>query len=85
MRYSAVEAEIRKFAEKWFINYEDLSYEVYNYRDGVIANENKLKESADYTAYKEKTPDALPKFKFRKVLIDDFRNNLMAEVEPLLR
>ena len=53
------------------------------FRDGELANENKLKDGVDYAAYKSATPDALPKFKFRKVMIDDFKEVLMPEILPL--
>ncbi|SKB46157.1 type I restriction enzyme, R subunit [Lachnospiraceae bacterium] len=43
-----------------------------------------FKDKADYTAYKEATPDAMPKFKFRSAMTEDFKNNLMAEIAPLL-
>ena len=59
-------------------------YEAYNFKDGELANENKLKSVADYTAYKEKTPDALPKFKFNGALIKEFKEVLMPEISPLL-
>ena len=84
MRYQAIDKEIEKFAIKWFIPFEDVRYEAYNFRDGEIANENKLKEAADYTAYKSKTLDALPKFKFNRILITEFKEKLMAEIGPLL-
>lgn len=60
------------------------SVDEYNYRDGELANENKLKDSVDYTAYKEIIPDVLPKFKFRKRMIDEFREILMSEITPLI-
>ncbi len=53
MRYAAIDKEVQKFAEKWYLNVDDIKYEAYNYRDGELANENKLKDSADYAAYKE--------------------------------
>ena len=84
MRYSAIDIEVKKFAEKWFIAYEDVKYEAFNFKDGEIANESKLKESANYAAYKEATPDALPKFKFNAELVRDFKENLMPEIEPLI-
>ena len=83
MRYAAIDKEIRKFATKWFIDFEDVKYEAYNYKDGELANENKLKESADYAAYKEATEDALPKFKFNGALVRDFKETLMPEISPL--
>lgn len=84
MRYAAIDKEIREFARKWYLNVDDVKYEAYNYRDGELANENKLKDSADYAAYKEATPDALPKFKFRKLMINEFREMLMPEISPLI-
>ena len=62
----------------------DLITEYFNFRDGELANENKLKDSADYAVYKEENEDALPKFKFRKLMMDAFKNALMPEVAPLL-
>ncbi len=82
MRYAAVDAEVRKYAEKWYLDFEDVRYEAYHFRDGELANENKLKDSADYARYKEE--DALPKFKFRKLMIEEFRNVLMPEIAPLI-
>lgn len=84
MRYTAIDKEIEKFATKWFIDFEDVKYEAYNFRDGELANENKLKENADYAAYKAATEDALPKFKFNGALIKDFKENLMPVIIPLL-
>ena len=84
MRYDAIDKEVQAFASKWFLSSDDVKYEAFNYRDGELANENKLKDSADYAAYKESTEDALPKFKFRKVMIDEFRNELMPQILPLI-
>lgn len=84
MRYQAIDKEIEKFSSKWFVPFDDVKYEAYNFRDGELANENKLKELADYAAYKESVPDALPKFKFNGALIRDFKDNLMIEISPLL-
>ena len=84
MRYSAVDKEIKAFSDKWLIPFEDVKYEAYNFKNGEMSNENNFKEKADYAAYKESTDGALPKFKFRTALIDDFKNNLMPEIEELL-
>ncbi|SES05889.1 type I restriction endonuclease subunit R [Lachnobacterium bovis] len=77
MRCSAIDNELEKFAKKWFINYEDVKYEAYNYKDGELANANKLRESVDYSAYKEATENALPKFKFNRELVREFKEELM--------
>ena len=48
MRYTAIDKEIEKFSKKWYVPFEAVKYEAYNYKDGELANENKLKELADY-------------------------------------
>lgn len=83
-RYSAIDTEIRRFAEKWFLDYQAARYEALNFHDGQFANENKLKDSADYAAYKAENPEGMPKFKFRKAMVDDFKENLMGEIGPLM-
>lgn len=85
MRYAAIDADIEKFSKKWFIDFEDVKYEAYNYRDGELANESKLKESANYAVYKEETPDAVPKFKFNRAMITEFKEGLMPEINPLIK
>lgn len=84
MRYAVIDAEIRKYAEKWYLNFEDVKYEAFHFRDGELANENKLKDSADYAAYKEEKEDVMPKFKFRKMMIDEFKTVLMSEIASLI-
>ncbi len=84
MRYTAIDREIEAFSKKWFVDFEDVKYEAFNFRDGELANENKLKEKANYAAYKDATPNAMPKFKFNGALIRDFKEVLMPEITPLL-
>ena len=84
MRNSVIDAEVRKYAEKWYLDFEDVRYEAYHYRDGRLANENQLKDSADYAAYREEHKNALPKIKFRKQMMDEFRTVLMPEIALLV-
>lgn len=84
MRYEAADKEIEKYADKWCIAEDDVKYEAYNYKDGKLANENKLKESANYSAYKENNEKPLPKFKFYGELSKDFKETLMPEISPLI-
>lgn len=84
MRYAVIDTGIKKYAEKWYLDFEDVKYEVFQFRDGELANENKLKDSADYAGYKEENEDALPKFKFRTQMIDEFKNVLMPEIASLI-
>ena len=64
--------------------FDAVRYEVMHFRNGEIANENKLKEAADYDAYCAHTDSPLPKFKFRKALVDEFKNVLMPEVAEFI-
>lgn len=41
-RYSAVDKEIEAFSDKWFIPFEDVKYEAYNFKNGEMSNENNL-------------------------------------------
>ena len=63
---------------------DDVRYEVYRYKDGAIENANKLKEKIDYARYKEQVENPMNKIKIRAMMIEDFINNLMVEIEPLL-
>lgn len=86
MRYDAIDKEIQLFAKKWFLDPEDVRYEAMNYKDGVLANENKLKDKANFKEYLKVTenPITTKKFKFRSMLVDDFREVLMPSIQPLL-
>jgi type I restriction enzyme R subunit len=84
MRYAAIEKEIKNFSEKWYLQFEDVKYEAFNFRNGELANENKLKDSVDYAAYKKKSNAALSKIKFRKAMVEEFKNVLMPEIVSLL-
>lgn len=83
LRQSAIEKEIRRFSKKWFVDFEDVKYEAYHFKDGKLANENKLKEKANYAAYKEATEEPVKKFKFFSTMIKDFKEVLMPEIAPL--
>ena len=85
MRQSAIFKEVNRYAKQWFVDPEEVEFEVYNYRDGVILNESNLKDKADYALYKSTVSEPVAKFKFRKQMIDAFRNDLMKNVEPLLK
>ncbi|SFH76264.1 type I restriction enzyme, R subunit [Pseudobutyrivibrio sp. OR37] len=82
-RYAAIDAEIKRFADKWYLDFNEVKYEAYNYHDGKLQNETKLKENADYAKYKEETDEPLAKFLFYTELIKAFRNDLMEEILPL--
>ncbi len=83
-RYSAIDRKVASFSSKWFLDFDDVKYEAFHFRDGELANENKLKENANYAAYKEATENALPKFKYNSAMIRDFKEGLMPVIAPLI-
>ena len=82
MRYDAIDTEIRTFAKLWNLNEDDVRYEVYHYRDGKMENENTFKDRA-YASYKEGVEEPMPPFKFRKIIVEKFKHDLMENVLPL--
>ncbi len=84
LRYEAIDKEILKFAEKWYIDPEEVKYEVFHFKEGKLENETNFKKKADYTCYKESSEKPIPKFKFYNVLIEDFKTELMNKISPLL-
>jgi type I restriction enzyme, R subunit len=84
MRQEAIDREVEAYAKKWFLDPEEVRYEVSNFRDGELANETNLKEKADYAAYKANAESPMSKIKYRKLLIEEFKNDLMSSVQPLL-
>ena len=67
---------------------EDVRYEIGQYKRGEIKNESQFKEMPDYTACMEKMKqegEKVSKFALRKNLVNEFKNVLMPEIEPLLK
>ncbi len=84
MRQEAIDREVKAYAKKWFLDPEEVRFEVSNFRDGELANETNLKEKSDYAAYKASSESPMSKIKYRKLLIEEFKNDLMISVQPLL-
>lgn len=84
MRQEAIDREVEAYAKKWFLDPEEVRFEVLHFRDGELANETNLKEKADYAAYKANSDSPMSKIKYRKLLIEEFKTDLMNSVQPLL-
>nr|WP_027871756.1 HsdR family type I site-specific deoxyribonuclease [[Eubacterium] cellulosolvens] len=85
MKEKVIDEEVKLFADKWFVDFDDVKYEAMHFKHGELANENKLKERANYAAYKEATEGAMPKFKFNGALIRSFKEELMPLILPLIK
>ena len=58
--------------QKMVLPFEDVKYEVYNFKDGNLANENSLKSKIDYDRYAETIEEPVPKFTLRREMIEDY-------------
>ena len=84
MRYEAVKKEIEAFAKKWFIDPNEIWYHVQHFHNGIIDNETNLKNKAQYADYKASVEHPMIKLQFKKTLVEEFKNELMESIAPLL-
>lgn len=84
MRYEAIEKEINAFAKKWFIDPKEVWYHVQHFHNGIIDNETNLKNKAQYADYKASVEHPMIKLQFKKALVEEFKNELMESISPLL-
>ena len=55
-----------------------------NIQNGEIPNESAIKETANFTSYKEVQERAIPKFKYYTMMIAELRKTLDEEIKPLM-
>ncbi len=83
MRRKAVEAVVREFAAKWYVNEGTVMYAADHYRDGNLPNINRIKEDADYSSYKESVEKPMNKLAYRKALTQELKKMIENEIIPL--
>ncbi len=84
MKADCIERVITDFCIKWHASREEVIYAANHYRNGNIMNEQAIKETADYAAYKRTQEKTLLKFKYYSRMIAELREILDEEVKPLL-
>ena len=84
MKHDCIDKIITDFCAEWHASKEDVMYAATNYRNGEIPNESVIKATIDYTGYRQSHEQALPKFKYYKMVIDELRKILDEEVKPLI-
>lgn len=84
LRHEAIDTEISKFSERWYIDPEEVTYEVFHFKDGNLENETNFKKKADYTRHKEERKNPLTKLKFYKNLTEELKRELIDKISPLL-
>ncbi|MBO5239665.1 MAG: HsdR family type I site-specific deoxyribonuclease [Lachnospiraceae bacterium] len=84
MKRDCIDQVVSDFCDTWYASKEHVMYAAMHYRNGEIPNVNAIKETVDYTSYKEVTENALQKFKFYSQMIADLKKTLEEEIKPLI-
>lgn len=85
MRHDAILNLIETFSKKWYLNPKDIEYAAYHYKSGSgdIPNSGAIKDSSDYTAYRDNTENPEKKFRYRKAFTAELKDLLENEIVPL--
>lgn len=84
MKHDCIDQVVSDFCDTWYASKEHVMYAAMHYRNGEIPNVNAIKETVDYTSYKEVTENALQKFKFYSQMIAELKKTLEEEIKPLI-
>lgn len=82
----AIQNQVRAIADYWFIGYEELLFLVNNYRQGASRQrgEQELRQSQNYSAYKEAHGDqALSPLKYKNAIKPAYIKAIQETIEPL--
>ena len=75
---------VNDFCLTWCTSEEEVMYAANHYRNGIIPNENAIKETADFTRYKQSQEKAFPKFKYFSKMMTELKKIMEEEIKPLL-
>lgn len=77
--------KVKDFASAWGLNEDIVAYMAneFNPRDDKQLGETELYSTSDYSAYKEKAEDPVPKLKYRKEIKKHLINFMNEEIVPL--
>ena len=84
MKQGCIEKVVTDFCITWYTSKDDVMYAAMHYRNGEIPNESAIKETANFTSYKEVQERAIPKFKYYTMMIAELRKTLDEEIKPLM-
>ena len=84
MKRECIEKVVTDFCITWYTSKDDVMYAAMHYRNGEIPNESAIKETANFTSYKEVQERAIPKFKYYTMMIAELRKTLDEEIKPLM-
>lgn len=83
-KQACVHKVISDFCARWYASQEEVLYAATHYRNGEIPNESAIKETADFTGYKQARENPLPKFKFYTQMMAELKIIMEEEIKPLL-
>ena len=84
MKSNCIERFVSDFCSTWCTSMDDVMYAAMHYHNGEIVNENVIKTNADFTSYKEKQDNLMPKFKYYNNMLQELKIILEKEIKPLL-
>lgn len=81
-----VDKKVKAFCDEWYTSKEEIMYAALHYgRSGLLVNENAIKETANFTAYKEAQEKAVSKFQYYQSLKNDLNVLMQEEIQPILK
>lgn len=84
MKQDCIDKVISDFCNTWYASKTDVMYAAIHYRNGQIPNESVIKNTVDYTKYKESQEKILPRYKYYARMMAELKKTLNEEIKPLL-
>ena len=84
MKQDCIDKVISDFCNTWYASKTDVMYAAIHYRNGQIPNESVIKNTVNYTKYKESQEKVLPRYKYYARMMAELKKTLNEEIKPLL-
>lgn len=84
MKQDYIDKVVTDFCALWYASKEDVMYAATHYRNGTIPNESAIKDTVDFTSYKQAQEQAIPKFMYYAKMIAELKKILEEEIKPLI-
>ena len=84
MKQDCIDKVISDFCNTWYASKTDVMYAAIHYRNGQIPNESVIKNTVNYTKYKESQEKILPRYKYYARMMAELKKTLNEEIKPLL-
>lgn len=84
MKQDCIDKVISDFCNTWYASKTDVMYAAIHYRNGQISNESVIKNTVNYTKYKESQEKILPRYKYYARMMAELKKTLNEEIKPLL-